>query len=133
MFQITEFLATCDIAELPPEGWVTVDVRDLKDYEKDTEKIKQKIMFVTGLWAMGAKVCIRCVCGMNRSNTIAIATLCYVDSRSEDIDEDWEIHRKYVKRKVPRLLTELDIEKTAKKALTQLYSKWGRNDAVTSS
>ena len=124
MFKITECLATCDIAGLPPAGWIVVDVRDLMDDETNVEKVKQKIIIVTKLWAMGAKVCVRCACGMNRSNTIAIASLCYIDMRAKDMEENWDKHWKFVKEKVPCLLTDLRIEKTARTALRQLYSKY---------
>lgn len=124
MNKITDYLATCDIATLTPEGWIIVDVRNLTDFEGNVEKVKERILIVTRLVAMGAKVCIRCVCGLNRSNTIAIATLCYLCNKNEYLDTDWDRHYNFVKEIIPAMDIVPELEKTAKKALLEMYGGW---------
>lgn len=122
--KITDFLATCDIATLTPEGWIIVDVRDLSDFDKDVEKVKKKILTVTGLIVSGNRVCVRCICGINRSNTIALAALCYLSNKSEYLDTDWDRHYNFMKKIIPKMLIEYDLIKTAWVALHQIYSGW---------
>lgn len=124
MNKITDFLATCDIATLTPEGWVIVDVRNLTDFEGNVEKVKERIFIVTRLISMGAKVCVRCVCGLNRSNAIAIATLCYLCNKNEYLDTDWDRHYNFVKEKIPAMNIVPELEETTKKTLREIYSGW---------
>jgi len=124
MNKITEYLATCDIATLTHEGWVVVDVRDITDFEKDVEKVKYKILLVTRLIAMGAKVCVRCACGINRSNTIALSAMCYLYNKSVYLDSDWDRHYNIIKKTIPAMQILPELEETAKKALKELYAGW---------
>jgi hypothetical protein len=124
MNKITEFLATCDIATLTPEGWVIVDVRDITDFERNVEKVKYKILLVTRLISMGAKVCVRCACGINRSNTIALSTLCYLLTKDKYLDTDWDRHYNFIKAKIPVMALVPELVVTAKTALKELYAGW---------
>ena len=121
---ITDYLGTCDIATLTPEGVVVVDVRDLSDFEKDVEKVKYKILLVTRLIVMGAKVCVRCACGINRSNTIALSAMCYLYNKSKYLDTDWDRHYNFIKEKIPVMQLVPELVVTAKKALKELYAGW---------
>jgi protein-tyrosine phosphatase len=121
---LIDSLATGDIGELTPEGWIIVDVRDLTDFDKDVEKVKKKIMVVSHLLSLGEKVCVRCVCGINRSNTIALSVLCFRCNKNEYLDTDWDRHYLWIKKIVPKMMIERELEVTAKKALKALYSKW---------
>jgi len=124
MNKIIDSLATSDIGELTPEGWIIVDVRDLTDFDKNVEKVKHKIMVVSHLLSMGEKVSVRCVCGINRSNTIAISVLCYRCNKNKYLDTDWDRHYLFMKKLIPKMMIERELELTAKKALKQLYAGW---------
>lgn len=124
MNKITEFLGTCDINTLTPEGWVIVDVRDMTDFCTDVEKVKNKILTVVGLIVSGNKVCVRCVCGINRSNTTALSVLCFLCNKSEYLDTDWDRHYNFIKKIIPAMLLQEELVETAKKALHQIYAGW---------
>ena len=61
MYLIWENLATCNLFEsFTSEGWVIVDVRDLRDGAgNEREMIKRKIILVADLLSIGEKVVIR--------------------------------------------------------------------------
>jgi hypothetical protein len=124
MFEIIDNLIVCDIGDLAPEGWVIVDVRDLTDFEKNAEKVKRKIMVVSHLLNMGERVCVRCACGINRSNTIVISVLCYRSNKNVYLDTDWDRHYNWVKKRNPSMELVPEIVETAKRALKQLYAGW---------
>jgi hypothetical protein len=124
MNKLTDNLATGDIGELTPEGWIIVDVRDISDFEKNVEKVKHKIMIVSHLLSVGEKVCVRCICGINRSNTIALSVLCYRCNKNYYLDTDWDRHYTWIKKMVPKMMIERELELTAKQALKQLYAGW---------
>lgn len=124
MNKLTEALGTCDCRDLTPEGWIVVDVRDLTDFEKDVTKVKHKIQLVNRLLNSGERVCVRCYCGINRSNTIAISVLCYRFNKNKYLDTDWDRHYLWAKKVIPKMMIVRELELTAKKALKQLYTEW---------
>jgi len=124
MNKITDYLGTCGIDTLTPEGWVIVDVRDMTDYSTDVEKVKHKILTVARIIVSGNKVCVRCVCGINRSNTVALSVLCYLCNKSLYLDTDWDRHYNYIKKIIPSMLLQGELIETAKKALHQIYAGW---------
>lgn len=117
MFKIRENLATCNLLEsCTPEGWIVVDVRDLKDGEgNETEPIKMKIMIIGNLMASGQKVVVRCLAGMSRSNTIACAALMIIT-----MDHTWDHYWHEVEKACPRARLNLDFADTVKKALEEM-------------
>jgi protein-tyrosine phosphatase len=121
MYQIWENLATCSLMEgLTPEGWIIVDVRDLSDVEKNIDKIRAKISIISGLMSLGCKIAVRCVGGINRSNCLAVATMCYMDPQGSSITENWNFHRNWAKSKVNRLHISPELERTCKKTLKEM-------------
>jgi hypothetical protein len=113
-------LGTISLLEsLTEAGVIIVDVRDLTDCCRDIESVKKKIMLVSSLLSCGNNVAIRCVAGMNRSNCIAVAVMCYMVPHG-DVDESWDYHFKVLKSKVRREKILPDLERTAKKALKEM-------------
>lgn len=117
MYKITDYLATCNMIEgNTPEGWIIVDVRDLKDGKGNSiEDVADKIQLVANLLASGYKVVVRCQAGMSRSNHIACASLLYC--RTYDFwDEAWNI----VKTACPRAMNNTELYGTIKQAMIYL-------------
>jgi protein-tyrosine phosphatase len=110
-------LATCSLLEsLTPEGWIIYDVRDLIDGNgNDIKKIKEKIITLSNLLSIGHKVCVRCIAGMSRSNTIACAAMLMINQ-----NHDWEYHWEFVKEKCPRTFVNLDFTDEVKQALLEI-------------
>jgi hypothetical protein len=104
------------------EGVIIVDVRDLKDGERDVKKVIMKIQVVTGLLAVGQRVALRCVGGINRSNTIALTVMCYINPQMS-MEESWDHHYNILKSKVPQMHLQPDLVNTCKKALLKL-GRW---------
>ena len=114
---IWENLGTIAILESCTEdGVIIVDVRDLNDGETDVKKVMKKIEIIGGLLAVGCRIAVRCVGGLNRSNCIAIAVMSYLVPHG-DLEETWEFHWKFTKERVPRMHIVPELEKTCKKAL----------------
>ena len=84
--------------------------------ETNVKKVMKKIEIIGGLLAIGCRVCVRCVGGLNRSNCIAIAVMSYLVPHG-DLEETWEFHWKFTKERVPRMHIVPELEKTCKKAL----------------
>lgn len=119
-YWIWDNLGTIALIESPTEdGVIIVDVRDLSDVESDVNKVKNKIIVVASLLCLGFKVAVRCYGGMNRSNAIAISSMCYMRPEG-DIRESWNFHRSWTKRKVGRVHITPELEITCKKALAIL-------------
>lgn len=117
---VTDKLMVIAITESwTPEGVIIVDVRDLSDVETDTEKIKRKIIIIANLICAGHKVAVRCNAGMNRSCTVAITALCYMNP-AVDLDELWNTYYDLVKEKIPRMLSMIELQDTCRKALKEL-------------
>ena len=117
MYQIWDSLATCSLMEgLTPEGWIIVDVRDLKDGEGNSiEAVKTKIIIIGNLLACGQKVCIRCLAGMSRSNTLACAAM-MLFTMNHHWDHEWNV----VIKACPRAHQNQDFVDTVKRALLEL-------------
>jgi protein-tyrosine phosphatase len=117
MYKIWENLATCNLLEsLTPEGWIVVDVRDLKDgKDNSVEAVKIKIAMIGNLMSSGQKICVRCLAGMSRSNTIACASMMVVN-----IDHTWDHFWHIVEKACPRARQNLDFVDTVKKALEEM-------------
>ena len=117
MYEITEYLATCNMIEgNTPEGWIIVDVRDLKDSGGNSiEEVANKIQLVGNLIASGFKVCIRCQAGMSRSNAIACAALVWINSKWY-----WDDTWKRIEKKCPRARLNLQFYDTVKRALIKI-------------
>jgi len=117
MYKIWDNLATCNLLEsCTPEGWIVVDVRDLKDGEgNDLEPVKMKIMVVANLMASGQKVVVRCLAGMSRSNTIACASMMMIN-----LDHTWDHYWHDVEKRCPRAAQNLNFVDTVKKALEEM-------------
>lgn len=117
MYKILENLATCSLFEnCTPEGWIVVDVRDLKDGPaNDIEAVKMKIMIVANLMASGQKVVVRCLAGMSRSNTIACASMMMIN-----LDHTWDYYWHKVEKKCPRARQNLEFVDAVKKALSEM-------------
>ena len=111
------------IESMTEDGIIIVDVRDLSDVETNVPKIKKKILIVSSLLCLGCRVAVRCVGGMNRSNSIALATMCYMNPQGT-VDETWDFHFKFIKEKVGRLHITPNIERTCKKALNELVKEF---------
>jgi hypothetical protein len=107
------------IESLTEDGVIIVDVRDLSDIETNVAKVKKKIIIVSSLMGLGCRVAVRCVGGINRSNTIALAVMCYMNPQG-DIDTTWDFHYNYLKVKVPRAHLVPNLTRTCKKALKEL-------------
>jgi hypothetical protein len=103
------------------EGVIIVDVRDLKDDETDKKKIQKKIELIAGLICLGHRVAVRCVGGINRSNCMAIATLCLIEPHG-DINETWDFHFNHVKAVCGRAHICPDLIDTVKKTLRIMRS-----------
>jgi len=120
MFEIwKDHLATCNILEsMTPEGWIIVDVRDIKDGTgNDIEAIKTKIQIIANLLSVGQKVVVRCCGGISRSNTIACAVMVFmlnIDGR------DFAYHWAKVRKACPRALINMGFFDEVKKALEEL-------------
>ena len=117
MYKIWENLATCSLLEsLTPEGWIVVDVRDLKDgKDNSVEAVKIKIAMIGNLMCSGQKVVVRCLAGMSRSNTIACASMMLFD-----ITHTWDHFWHIVEKACPRARQNLDFVDTVKKALEEM-------------
>jgi len=117
MYKIWENLATCNLLEsLTPEGWIVVDVRDLKDgKDNSVEAVKIKIAMIGNLMCSGQKVVVRCLAGMSRSNTIACASMMLFD-----ITHTWDHFWHIVEKACPRARQNLDFVDTVKKALEEM-------------
>lgn len=121
---IWENLGTIALIEsMTEDGVIIVDVRDLSDVETNVAKIKKKILIVSNLLCIGSRVAVRCVGGMNRSNAIAVAVMCYMQPQG-DIDQSWNFHHNWAKMRNGRLHTTPDIERTIKKALKELMKEF---------
>lgn len=121
-YWILENLGTISLMESCTEdGVIIVDVRDLSDVETDVKKIQRKIETIAGLLAIGHKVVIRCVGGINRSNAIAIGVMTYLSPQG-DLDTTWDFYWKIVKSVVPRMHITPNIERTIKKTLINIRS-----------
>jgi protein-tyrosine phosphatase len=110
-------LGTCGLMEsFTEEGVIIVDVRDLADSgEASIEAIKDKIVVIANLLSSGHKVCIRCVAGQSRSNSIACAVMtAMIQSR------DWNYMWEKVREKCPRAFANLEFQDVVKKALVEL-------------
>jgi protein-tyrosine phosphatase len=117
MFKILENLATCNLIEgLTPEGWIIVDVRDLNDGpENSVEAIKAKIAIIINLMASGQKVCVRCLAGMSRSNTLACASMMLFSW-----EHTWDHYWRIVEKACPRARQNLGFVDMVKKALLEM-------------
>lgn len=117
MYEIWNNLATCGLMEsCTPEGWLIVDVRDLRDSgENSVEAIKKKIVIIANLLSSGEKVCVRCVAGQSRSNSIACAVMTYMTQA-----RDWNYMWEKVREKCPRAFANLEFQDIVKKALLEL-------------
>lgn len=117
MYQIWESLATCSLLEsCTPEGWIIFDVRDLKDSgENSIEAIKFKIAMAGNLLASGNKVCVRCLAGMSRSNSIACAAMMMIN-----LDHTWDYYWHKIEKKCPRARQNLQFVDLVKQALIEL-------------
>ena len=118
---ILENLGTIALIEsMTEDGVIIVDVRDLSDVETNVAKVKKKILVISNLMCIGHRVAVRCVGGINRSNCLAIAAMCYMDPQGDDVDQNWNFHSNWAKMKVHRLHYTPQLERTCKKALTEL-------------
>lgn len=110
-------LATCSLLEsCTPEGWLIFDVRDLVDGgANDVEILKLKISTVANLIASGYKVCIRCLAGMSRSNSIACAAMMLFT-----LDHTWDHFWHEIEKVCPRARQNMDFVDIVKKALLEL-------------
>lgn len=119
--KITKNLATAGWSDNIPLGWRTVDVwKNISDNEIFIKPVKDKIKEVLSLLSKGQKVCIRCACGMNRSNTLAVAVLTYLDRNSGLIKVKWLRYRNLVISKVDRAWLNPDLEYTCQQAVKEL-------------
>jgi predicted protein tyrosine phosphatase len=99
-----------------PEGWIIVDVRDLKDSgENSVEDIKTKIYLVANLMASGQKIVVRCWAGMQRSNAIACGAMILMGNR-----HTWDHWWKVIEKSCPRARQNLEFVDIVKKALLEL-------------
>lgn len=116
MYEILKNLGTCSMFEsMTPEGWVIVDVRDLVDGpENDLEKIKSKIIVISGLMGCGEKVCVRCLAGMSRSNSMACAAMMFFGFHT------WDHNWKIIEKNCPRARQNLKFVDLVKKALLEM-------------
>lgn len=114
MFEILPNLGTCSIFEsCTPEGWVIVDIRDLKDGTGNfIEDVAKKIELISNLMCSGYKVVVRCQAGMSRSNTIACAALMWCR-----VFDNWHDAWTHVQKCCPRAALNMDLFDTVKKAL----------------
>ena len=116
-------LGTISIMESDTEpGAIIVDVRDLADSSRDVKAVMKKIQVITGLLAVGMKVAVRCVGGINRSNTIALAVMCYTEPHLT-LEDSWDVHYNVLKNRVPHMHLQPDLVATCKKALLEL-KRW---------
>jgi hypothetical protein len=123
-YWIIRNLGTISLLEsMTEEGVIIVDVRDLKDDETDKFKIRKKIELIAGLMSLGHRVAVRCVGGMNRSNCMAIATLCYIEPHG-DLDNTWNFHYDRVKAVCGRAHICPDLVDTTKKVLKAIRRDW---------
>jgi len=104
--------------ELTEEGVIVVDVRDLSDIEKNIARVKDRINLIAGLLINGHRVAVRCVAGINRSNTFACAAMCLLLPK-DDLNETWNHHIEVIKGKVGRAQLNPTLVDTVKKALWQ--------------
>lgn len=120
MYEIwKDHLATCNLLEsMTPDGWIIVDVRDLKDgTNNDIEAIKVKIEVIANLLSIGQKVTVRCCGGISRSNTIACAVMTFMlNFEGRDFDYHWG----KVKKACPRALINRGFLDEVKVALKEL-------------
>lgn len=124
MRKITETLATAGWNDSIDTGWQVVDVwRDIEDDEAYTKPIKDKIVEALFLLNKGQRVCVRCAAGMNRSNSIAVAILVYLDKNdNRSIEKVWRKYQKVVMKKVDRAWMNPDLGYTCQEAILELKS-----------
>lgn len=124
-FWIWQHLGTCSMFELTEEGVVVIDVRDLSDTETNVQRVKDRINLIAGLLVNGNRIVIRCVAGINRSNTLACGVMCLLFPK-EDLDETWNNQMEIVKGKVGRAQPNPSLIDTVKKALwqTKRFKYW---------
>lgn len=117
MFKIWENLATCNLLEsYTPEGWIIFDVRDLNDSAENTiEALKIKIVLIANLMASGQKVVVRCMAGMQRSNTMACAAMMLFT-----MDHSWDHNWHVIEKACPRARQNLPFVDIVKKALLEI-------------
>jgi len=119
--QITKNLATIGLCCTIPKDWIIVDVYyDLNDDDRRVNKVKSKIIRVTSLLQNNKKVCVRCAMGINRSNTIALAALVYLDKSRIDLEAKWLKWRKTVYSKVDRAWMSSILSATCLQAIREL-------------
>lgn len=116
LYLIWNNLATCNMLEaMTPEGWIIVDVRDLNDNgENDIEAIKRKIIVIANLMSCGQKICVRCLAGMSRSNTMACAGMMFFNYKT------WDHNWKKIEKVCPRARANLEFTDLVKKALLEM-------------
>jgi len=112
--------------ELPEEGTVTVDIRNISDIDERVDVLKDRICFIGGLMANSRSVVIRCIAGINRSNVLACGVMCLLKPL-DDLEETWHKHQKTVCTNVPRANFNPILVDTVKEALwkTKRYKTRG--------
>lgn len=99
-----------------PEGWLIVDVRDLRDSGENTvEAVKKKIILIANLLANGERVIVRCMAGMSRSNTMACAAMMLFT-----MDHSWDHNWHVIEKACPRARQNLEFVDVVKQALLEL-------------
>jgi len=104
-------LGTCAVNEETPKGTIIVDIRDLEDDWNDPILIQRKIRIIIKTLSTGMPVIIRCQAGMSRSNAIAIATLCHLNGKN------WEENEELVRKRVPRMQLNMNLRDACKRTV----------------
>jgi protein-tyrosine phosphatase len=117
MFKILPNLATCSLFEsCTDEGWIIVDVRDLKDGAGNyVDDVAHRIELISNLMCSGYKVVVRCQAGMSRSNTFATAALVWCR-----IFPTWNDAWNYTKTCCPRAMLDQNLYATVKEACLKM-------------
>jgi len=110
-FKINEQLGTMAEGETPPEGWMVLSVRDLRDGLENPLKICKKIDYACAFLSLGAKIMIKCYAGISRSNSIAMGILV------EYFNMEWLEALSLVLTNVPRAQINHEFEYSVKTAL----------------
>lgn len=110
-------LGTCSIQEMTPKGAIIIDVRDLIDGWNNSLVIRERVQVIFKALSTGFPVIIRCEGGISRSNALAITTLCFMNGKS------WEENEDFVRKKVTRTQINLSLKEACKEALNKKGEK----------
>jgi hypothetical protein len=121
MNKITSNLATGGWHDKVDAGWEVVEVwQGIEDNEIFIQPVRDKIEEVVYLLEKGAKVCVKCAAGINRSNSIATSALTYLDKGKESIEEKYQYYQKLVKSKVDRAWMDETLAITCQEAIKEM-------------